>query len=373
VAPVLGGVCINSSWPLFPFMTAQGQVMARYGTTAPGGGSAPGAAAAAAAADTVPATPAAAGTSAEHAAAGTFAAAASTIAAGLEAAAGGTSGSFAVSGSVPIVLPGLTVEGVGPVGVPFTEGQAAAFIAAAERAPFGRKEATVYDDDVRKTWQLPPSKFRLENPAWEAGVLAPVLTSVKAGLGCGAADDVRAELYKLLLYETGSHFKPHRDTEKTPGMFATLVIVLPSVWTGGEVCVRHAGTEVAFGPTPDSRFTLNYVAFFADCEHEVKPVTSGYRLALVYNVTVQGARVPAPPALCAPAVERVTAGLRNWEALMAQQCQPESVPRTPSCLVFMLEHKYTEADVAPSRLKGKDRTRAEVLARAVAATPGAAW
>ena len=46
-----------------------------------------------------------------------------------------------------------------------------------------------------------------------------------AVLCCAGVD---ARLYKLLLYEPGSHFKPHRDSEKAAGMFATLTIMLPS-------------------------------------------------------------------------------------------------------------------------------------------------
>ena len=34
------------------------------------------------------------------------------------------------------------------------------------------------------------------------------------------------ELYKLLLYKTGGHFKAHRDTEKAEGMFGTLIVQL---------------------------------------------------------------------------------------------------------------------------------------------------
>jgi hypothetical protein len=37
-----------------------------------------------------------------------------------------------------------------------------------------------------------------------------------------------AQLYKMLLYERGSHFAPHRDSEKQEGMVATLVVMLPS-------------------------------------------------------------------------------------------------------------------------------------------------
>ena len=42
----------------------------------------------------------------------------------------------------------------------------------------------------------------------------------------------------------GSFFVNHRDTEKAPGRFATLVVALPSVHTGGELLVRHGGQEV---------------------------------------------------------------------------------------------------------------------------------
>lgn len=38
---------------------------------------------------------------------------------------------------------------------------------------------------------------------------------------------VQADLYKLLLYQTGDHFVPHRDTEKAPGMFATMTLLMP--------------------------------------------------------------------------------------------------------------------------------------------------
>ena len=55
-----------------------------------------------------------------------------------------------------------------------------------------------------------------------------VTSRVTAELGVDTATVVEAELYKLLLYQEGDHFVPHRDTEKTDGMFATMTILLPS-------------------------------------------------------------------------------------------------------------------------------------------------
>jgi hypothetical protein len=55
------------------------------------------------------------------------------------------------------------------------------------------------------------------------------------GLGVEVCS-VKSQLYKLLVYGPGGHFKPHRDTEKEAGMFGTLV--------GGSL-QRHLGTVLA--------------------------------------------------------------------------------------------------------------------------------
>jgi len=104
---------------------------------------------------------------------------------------------------------------------------------------------------------------------------------------------IRAELYKLLIYDPGAFFLPHRDTLKAPGMFGTLVIVLPSDHTGGELVVTHGNRKVTLSLANNEVSAIHYAAFYADCEHEVKPILSGTRIALVYNLTklVQFARL----------------------------------------------------------------------------------
>ena len=52
---------------------------------------------------------------------------------------------------------------------------------------------------------------------------------------------------------------------------------------GGELMVRHNGREVKFDWSGDSQ-DIQWAAFYSDCEHEVLPVTSGYRLTLTYNL-----------------------------------------------------------------------------------------
>jgi hypothetical protein len=101
----------------------------------------------------------------------------------------------------------------------------------------------VIDPAVRSTSQLPPSKFSFANPAFVRAVDQLVQQRVAPGLGCTEAQrpHIVAELYKLLLYVPGDHFVSHVDTSKSDGMFGTLVVQLPSQFTGGELVVRHAG------------------------------------------------------------------------------------------------------------------------------------
>ena len=75
------------------------------------------------------------------------------------------------------------------------------------------------------------ANVRIGGKSWAAN-FETILSKVKADLGCeGVA--VSAELYKLLVYDRDGFFLPRRDTEKTDGMFGTLVVTLPSAHRAG--------------------------------------------------------------------------------------------------------------------------------------------
>jgi hypothetical protein len=119
--------------------------------------------------------------------------------------------------------PVLQVGSLGHVGLPLSERDAKAIIAESSQAPYGKGELTIVDREVRDTWEVDAPKvsenqykhffmlnFSLEtqisfgNPAWDVFIRRSV-QEVCAGLGVNyAASQPRCELYKLLLYETGS-------------------------------------------------------------------------------------------------------------------------------------------------------------------------
>jgi hypothetical protein len=260
----------------------------------------------------------------------------------------GESIKFCTWGSRDPVLPGLEVEGVGEVGLPMTASAAQQLIQHASAAPYGRGEETVLDPQVRRVWQIEPRQFTFRNPEWEK-LIGDIVDSVKGELGIHHR--VQSDLYKLLIYEKGSFFIPHRDTEKVEGMFGTLVVCLPSRYRGGELLVTHEGqTEAIDFGGPQGEFRIHYAAFYADCLHEIKPVTEGYRVCLVYNLALAGRKTqPAPPEGSQP--------VRRAAALLKQIFADDSCSK----IAIPLQHEYTEAGLSFDALKGQDRARVDAL------------
>jgi hypothetical protein len=63
----------------------------------------------------------------------------------------------------------------------------------------------------------------------------------------------------------------------------------------GELVIRHRGREVSLALRCDEPSETMFAAFYADCLHEVLPVTSGCRLTLVYNLLRKEKGPPPDP------------------------------------------------------------------------------
>src|SRR6266498_4423117 len=73
-------------------------------------------------------------------------------------------------------------------------------------------------------------------------------------------------------------------------MFGTLVLGLPSAQRGGELVIRHAGRQAIVDLSSAEVSELAFAAFYADCEHEVRPIAEGNRVCLIYNLVQRRAR-----------------------------------------------------------------------------------
>jgi len=263
-------------------------------------------------------------------------------------------GDFCVGGIREIFMPTIDVDGVGRIAFPILPVQAERLVAIAEAAPYGRGKETVVDRGVRKTWQVDTAKVRIGGRHWDE-TLSGLVVDIARGLGVN--EPVVAEFYKLLVYDAGSFFVDHRDTEKVPGMFATMVVVLPSTHSGGELVIKHLGQEVVLDLRPEDPAEAAFAAFYADCVHEVLPVTKGCRLILVYNLARRGRGRPPEPPDYAGEQARAAALLQAWRAAKRRPGDA-----TPEKLIYPLEHAYTAAELGFAALKGADAAVAGVLA-----------
>ena len=132
-------------------------------------------------------------------------------------------------------------------------------------------------------------------------------------------------------------------------MFGTLVLTLPSEYTGGELTVAHAGAAQTLDLSPGLS-GMTWAAFYADCTHTLAPLRDGVRVALVFNLVRAGA--PTAPIHTESVVARLAEQLQTWSDF------------DPVKIAYILEYAYSEAELGWDRLKGVDHGRAHALREA---------
>jgi hypothetical protein len=103
--------------------------------------------------------------------------------------------------------------------------------AIARPAGYGLKTETRFDPRVRDTWEIPKSRIKIDESRW-GKTLGPLLERIRRDLGLGDASRLKSQLHNMLVYGPGQFFATHRDSEKTDDMIGTLVVSLPSDFTG---------------------------------------------------------------------------------------------------------------------------------------------
>ncbi|KAE8146054.1 hypothetical protein BDV25DRAFT_144075 [Aspergillus avenaceus] len=157
-------------------------------------------------------------------------------------------------------------------------------------ATFGRGSEDVLDPNYRRAGKMDPEKFATTFHPADAGILKVVerilLPSISSKQGnFMKCRSLSAELYKLNVYSgPNGLFRPHVDTPRSVTQVGSLVVCLPSPFEGGDLLVRHHEKEMNFNWGSASSSTIQWAAFYSDCCHEIKTVTSGERITLTYNL-----------------------------------------------------------------------------------------
>ncbi|KAG6375282.1 hypothetical protein JVT61DRAFT_3504 [Boletus reticuloceps] len=209
---------------------------------------------------------------------------------------------------------------------------------ACQPAEFGRNGENVLDDSYRKAGKMDPTSFSTLVDPHSLGIYDQVSKALLTQ--SFATKDM--ELYKLNIYgEKSAH-------------------------EGGQLVLRHRDKEWTVDFTEKfmtkSEPSVCFIAFFGDIEHEVLPVTSGYRVTLAYNLyqwhailadDTRGAAV----LLVAPAV--------NAHTSLVDLVSDKSKLPNGGYLGFGLAHEYVHTsrkllELLLGQLKGSDRVLADV-------------
>lgn len=247
-----------------------------------------------------------------------------------------------------------------------------------DRAPFGDLETqtTVIDENVRTAYQtemenvefLVGGKFSpsiIDNTYVINNYLPDFFKRIHLEVSdLFGGDGFVFSPYRLNVYGPGGFFKPHVDTPKNADMIGTLVLILPSEYTGGELIVSHNGDSTTYDFSDKN--SIHWVTFFSDCVHEVKPITSGYRASITFNIVKHKSRHSSKNSVIHPEYSHYgplkrtkynnfgdiivgTTDMYNYEIL-------SSIANNQYDRIgIILSHNYTPDGLNPDNLKGYDK------------------
>lgn len=255
----------------------------------------------------------------------------------------------------------IEIDSIGKLKFPLVKKTIKSLIDIAKPAKFGWRDKTLLNRRIRDVWEISANQLTITGDEWKKN-FASILEQVKDDLGLQQHATLKPSLHNLLIYERGQFFSPHQDSEKLKGMIASLVVILPSEHSGGSLVLDHQGVKKIFETKPENLEQLTYIAFYADCHHEVKPVSDGYRIALTYNLVFQESKnKKSDNTIKEPSIQPLIASITDYFSSKNDDSIPSWRKNEPKKLVYLLDHEYTQKSLNWKQLKNDDRLRAEAL------------
>ncbi|TRM69458.1 hypothetical protein BD626DRAFT_624815 [Schizophyllum amplum] len=251
--------------------------------------------------------------------------------------------------------PGLSFSfnDIGTVGLPLSTREANAILSAIPGSPFTRVEQSDLDAKAANGWELDGVHAKFVYPEWKT-YIKRIVDDVCAALGIDITlTKPRHKLRKVILCDPGSILLPRVQSESatTSTAFATITVLLPSFFTGLVAKLSHGHTSQAYDLSEKTLYTT-VLAQYADVPCSTTPITSGYTLALSYDV-VHTTATPRPS---------LPTDLNAVEALRHVLISWKQADRTmaPDKIVYLLDGYYRKNPRA-SVLEGVDARRVKAL------------
>ncbi|KAF9564522.1 hypothetical protein CPC08DRAFT_705265 [Agrocybe pediades] len=206
-------------------------------------------------------------------------------------------------------------------------------------------------------------KIEFMNPFWKEYTEA-IKKKTAAALGIDLNEDpgreLRIQLRELRLSAAGTSLFSLSDSISFRDSAATILILLPSAYTGGAVTVSCPAPlrPQVFDLSKKSAFSTSYIAAYHGLRVTSQPVISGHQLALLYTLEVPSPNfilpIPTPAVYSKEKLQRL---FQNWRR---NAYKPDN-----GFLIQPLDHYYDPAALknegVERHLKGIDRQRLAIL------------
>ncbi len=259
------------------------------------------------------------------------------------------------SPALPPII-GLRISGVGNVPLPISDDHAGKIKSGITNAKNGGKR-------INSLYEIGADKIKIDNPQWDDSI-GELLTTVGYKLGVNPSY-LSARPKKLMYMEQGGCINRRSDDEEDDHVLGSLIIQLPSKFTGGELTIFNSAMEedkddesfkFALGAGKGATYSCHFACHFSDCEYELDEVESGSRLLLFYSLRYK--EVDALP----------TAGLIK-EKTSHLTCSLNGLPPADRIVVVPLETQYQIHSLANSGIKALSRGHRQKAEALKAARP----
>ncbi|KAJ6502796.1 hypothetical protein C8R47DRAFT_1106828 [Mycena vitilis] len=171
--------------------------------------------------------------------------------------------------------PCLELEGLGLVGLPLSTRDGAAIIAAcaAEDLPENGSGS-----------EFSAAKVRFNNKEWKKWIETTAGEAALQDLTETSSNVYPSYEFKRLTIQDMAHTRTLPKNQECEGKLADLIIVLPSLFEGGEVELPHCFATRTISLKPGNDLCTAVLALKSGVDHTISPVLSGYRLALEYVI-----------------------------------------------------------------------------------------
>ncbi|XP_055351891.1 uncharacterized protein LOC129598148 [Paramacrobiotus metropolitanus] len=154
----------------------------------------------------------------------------------------------------------------------------------------------VLDASCHTAGQLDVDAFASKLDVEQAGLLRCISIDLLSEQQRSQTNTITAQLSHMRVYRTGGFSQPPPTIPRGADTFGSLIVVFPTLHTGGASVLRCSGRQWRFDAAQAlaaaQQPSIAFMAFRGGVHHQMLPVENGHRVTLTYNLALTPATLP---------------------------------------------------------------------------------